>query len=321
VNPDVARAVHALRARGVLSDSQAVLPGRVARGELLSIRGELGWILYAGVSLVVAGAGLLVKENLAAIGPLGIAIGLGVAALVPLAWVIRVAPAFSWGEAPSPHLAFDYSLLLGLLLAGADLAFVEYQFTPLGASWPWHLLFVALAAFVFAVRYDSRVVLSLALSSFAAWRGVSVSFLEWSWWSQEGVRVNMIVCGLLFVGLGVLFVRTRRKAHFEPVATGLGWTLLLGALFQGAIQTDDRAGLAYAVALLAIGGGLCVWAFGRGRFALFAIGVLGAYMGLCGVVLRGLDVGDVLFFGWIVVSSLGVLAVLVAGHRAMRRRP
>ena len=61
------------------------------------------------------------------------------------------------------------------------------------------------------------MVLSLALSSFAAWRGVSVSFLEWSWWSapEEILRANMIVCGLVFLGLGELFVRSRRKAHFE----------------------------------------------------------------------------------------------------------
>jgi hypothetical protein len=323
MSPDVAAAIDDLRQRGILTEARAALPRRVARGELLSVRGELGWLLYGGVSLVVAGAGLLVKQNLAAIGPLGIALGIGAAALVSLGWAARRAPAFSWGEAQSPSLARDYLLLLGLLLAGADLAFIEVQFTPLGAEWPWHFFIMSLVALAFAVRYDSRVALSLALSSFAAWRGVSVSFQELGWWweSREALRVNMIVCGLAFVGLGALFVRTRRKAHFEPVATHLGWLLVLGALFAGQWQSDRGGGLAYAAMLLTVGGGLTWWALRRGRFPLFAMGVVGAYAGLCGFVLRGLVPGITLVFAWFAFSSLGVLAALVLGHRAIRRKP
>src|SRR5262245_12047586 len=106
MNPDVAAAVEELERRGILTPAQSALPRRLARGDLLSVRGELGVLLYAGVSLVVAGVGLLVKENLAAIGPLGIALGIGVAAFLSLAWVARTAPRFSWQEAAAPYLAF-----------------------------------------------------------------------------------------------------------------------------------------------------------------------------------------------------------------------
>lgn len=325
MNPDVAIAVDDLRRRGLLTEAHAALPRRVARGELISVRGELGWLLYAGVSLVAVGAGLLVEQNLTAIGPFGIVLGIGAVAFLSLAWVARTAPPFSWGEVPSPSLVFDYLLLLGLLLTGADLAFIELKFTPLGPEWPWHFFIVSLVAFAFAVRYDSRIALSLALSSFAAWRGVSVAYLEPGWWwaSEEAVRVNMILCGLVFVGLGTLFVRTRRKGHFEPVATHMGWLLVLGALFAGECQSDRRAGLSYAAMLLAIGGGLVWWALRGGRFWLFAMGVVGGYAGLCGFVLRGLgrSIDSVFVFGWFAFSSLGVLTTLVIGHRAMRRKP
>ena len=56
-----------------------------------------------------------------------------------LAWVIRSAPPFSWGEVESPSVAFDYVLLLGLLLPASDLAYVEAQFTLLGPRWMHHL--------------------------------------------------------------------------------------------------------------------------------------------------------------------------------------
>src|SRR6185295_17929070 len=103
-----------------------------------------------------------------------IAAALGVAAAACLAWVHRTAPPFSWGETRSPHFASEYLLLLGVLLLGADLAYVETQFTPLGDAWPWHLLMLSAVGALLSVRYDSRIVFSLALSTFAAWRGVSV---------------------------------------------------------------------------------------------------------------------------------------------------
>ena len=116
----------------------------------------------------------------------------------------RESPAFSWDEVELPHLALDYVLLLGALLAGADLAYAEAKFTPLGDAWPWHLLVVALFYAGLAFRYDSRVLLSLALSTFAAWRGVSAARLEHALWmgGEDLVRVNAAGCGLLFLARG-----------------------------------------------------------------------------------------------------------------------
>ena len=45
----------------------------------------------------------------------------------------------------------------------------------LGPAWPLHLLVVAVFYGVLAYRFDSRILLSLALASFAAWRGLSLS--------------------------------------------------------------------------------------------------------------------------------------------------
>ena len=51
-SPDVAEAVSALRAAGVLTEEEAVRPGRAARGELLSVRAEIRAALYLGVLLL-----------------------------------------------------------------------------------------------------------------------------------------------------------------------------------------------------------------------------------------------------------------------------
>src|ERR1700740_2798393 len=116
MNPDVVAAIARLRADNVLSPPQATFFNRVARRHLVSVRLELRLLLYVGVLLLTSGVGVLVVEHQQEIGPLAIAGALGVAAAVCLAWVARHAVPFSWRAVESPNVAFDYILLLGLLL-------------------------------------------------------------------------------------------------------------------------------------------------------------------------------------------------------------
>jgi hypothetical protein len=317
VNPDVAKAIPELAASGVLPAEKAPLCLREARGELLSVHGELRALLYAGVLMITGGVGLLVKDNLDRIGPVAIAVGIGVAAAAALAWVIAKAPPFSWGPVPSPHLAFDYMLLLGVLLAGTDLAYVEWKFTPLGAHWPWHLLIMALLTGAAAFRFDSRVVFSLSLSTFAAWRGVSVAFFGATLWDEKtAVRSNAIGCGVLFAILGLVLARTDRKAHFEPVAVNLGWLLVLGGIGSGIVEGGEDA-LRWGVALLLVGTGLAAGAFRARRFPLFAYGVLAGYSGLSRVVFGLVDL-DLLGCFWFSTTSLLLVLGLLFAQRRMR---
>jgi Predicted membrane protein (DUF2157) len=316
MNPDVAEAIPRLVEAGVLPPDEAPRLLRVARGELLSVHWELRALLYVGVLLVTGGVGLLVKENLDRIGPVAIALGIGLAAAAALGWVVRVAPPFSWGEVPSPNLAFDYVLLLGVLLAGADLAYVEVKFTPLGPHWSWHLLIVAVFAALAAFRFDSRVVFSLALSTFAAWRGVSAARFGMDlWWrgAEDAVRWNAIACGALFAVLGFSLKRTSRKAHFEPVAVTLGWLLILGALASG---MDGPLWVGWTLGLLLAGLCLAAGAFRVRRFSLFAFGVVAAYAALSRLALHGM--GDTLGCFWFFSTPILVIVGLFFAQRRLK---
>jgi hypothetical protein len=319
MNPDVAAAVPDLAARRVLLPAQAERAGRAALGTLVSVRAELRLLLYAGVLSVMAGVGILVQQNLDRIGPVAIAAALWTAALGALFWAHRHAPAFSWGEAPSPHLGFDYILMLGVLLTGAALAYTEVQFTPLGRQWAHHLLLVAALAGVLGVRGDSKMVATLALTSFAAWRGVSASIFERTFWGapEAAVRTNALVTGLAFVTLGRLLVRTGKKAHFEPVPTYLGWLLVLAAI-AGGLDDGGGAEAATRAVLFATGAALAFFAFRAGRFPLFGIGLTAAYAGLSALVLS--DAGAFAAYLWYAVTGIAVLAGLLSAHRAMRER-
>ncbi|MFL6195171.1 MAG: hypothetical protein ACJ75H_13435 [Thermoanaerobaculia bacterium] len=316
MNPDVSEAIPRLVVSGALPPEKAPLLQRVARGQLLSVHWELRTLLYLGVLLITTGVGLLVKENLDRIGPVAIALGIGLAAAGALAWVFRVAPPFSWREVPSPNLAFDYVLLLGVLLAAADLAYIEVQFTPLGAAWTWHLLIVSLLTALAAFLFDSRVVFSLALSTFAAWRGVSASRfgMDLLGTGEDAVRWNAIACGVLFIGLGVALLRADRKAHFEPLAINLGSLLVLGAL---ASAMFEPAWLAWTAALLVAGAVLAAVAYRFRRFSLFAFGVLAAYAAISRMAVEGLGV-EIFGCFWFFVTPLLVIGGLILAQRRMK---
>lgn len=313
MNPDVANAIPRLVETGTLPPAKASLFLRVARRELVSIRLELRALLYAGVLLVTGGVGLLVKENLDRIGPAVIAFAIGLAAAAALGWVWRVAPPFSWREVPAPNLAFDYILLLGVLLAAADLAYIEVQFTPLGADWPWHLLIVSILAGAAAVRFDSRVVFSLALATFAAWRGVSAARFGLDvLGADDAVRWNALGCGVFFLLLGVGLKSNFCKAHFEPVAVHLGWLLVLGGFASG---LGEELWVICALALLATGAALAAGAFRYRRFPLFAYGVLGGYLALTRFIFAG---EETLGCFWTSTTSIVVIIGLVVAQRRMR---
>ena len=318
MQPEVAAAIPELVERGLLPPDQAPRLLRAARGELVSVREELRLVLYAAVLLITGGAGLLVRQNLDRLGPVAVAALLGLAAAACLLWAWRTSPPFAWGDVASPNLAFDYVLLLGVLLAAADLAYVEWKFTPLGEEWPWHLLIVSLGGALSAFRFDSRVVFSLALSSFAAWRGVSVSFLEASFWrgSDAALRGNALACGICFVVLGAVLAATGRKAHFEGVAVHLGWLLLLGALGSWLLDGDEAA-LPFGLLAIAVGSALAWRSYARERFPRFAMGVVAAYAGLSRLIAIVVP-GETLLFAWLTFSSVALVVLLFLAHRRIR---
>ena len=322
-DPDVAAAIPELVRSGHLMPELGARLLRPATGALLSVRRELRAALYLGVLAVTGGVSLLVKENLDRIGPAGVAALIALVAAVALGWVVRRAPAFSWREAPSPHLAFDYVLLLGMLLVAADLAYVEVQFTALGAAWPWHLLIVAALYAAAAVRFDSRAVFGLALAAFAAWRGVSLgvgaaadALFERN---PNSLRWNALFCGVLFIVLAAGLRRFERKAHFAPVAEWLGWLLGLGALLSGGLRGASEGALRWTAATLAAGIGLAVGTFRSRRFGLFALGVVAAYVALTRL-LAELAPDPVLGCFWLFGSSLALLGGLIVAQRRMRER-
>ncbi|MGE5345439.1 MAG: hypothetical protein ACM3JH_05735 [Acidithiobacillales bacterium] len=323
MEPEVIEGIGALRERGLLADQTASYLLRVARGDLVSVRLELRTLLYLGVLLLTTGVGLFIREHHERIGPAAIASVLGLAAAACFFWVVRRAAPFTWDRAAGGNVAFDYVLTLGLLLVAADLAYLEVQFGLLGPEWPYHLLAVSILCLVAAFRWDSAMVLGLALTSFAAWRGVSVNILH-GVVRPEGLgetRGNALACGALFVLLGVVLARAGKKLHFEDVWLNFGLLLLFGGLLSGVFGEPFLWGA--WLAALAVVAGVEVWlAFRAGKTLYFAEGVLAAYLGLLRFLFELFESArsGAAFFLVVAGSAAGVLGLIAIAHRRMRER-
>ena len=157
------------------------------------------------------------------------------------------------------------------------------------------------------------MVFSLALATFAAWRGVSVARFGADVLDASGaVRWNALACGVFFVLLGLVFQRAGFKAHFEPVAVHLGWLLVLGGLASG---LGEENWLVWAGALVLVGAGLAVGAFRFRRFPLFAYGVIGGYLGLTRFIFEG---DETLGCFWMSFSAIVIVLGLVFAQRRMK---
>jgi hypothetical protein len=131
------------------------------------------------------------------------------------------------------------------------------------------------------------------------------------------MRLNTLSCGLLFVGIGLVLLRARKKEHFEPVAAYLGWLLVLISLISGALSDSDSF-WAYTIISVLVGSVIALLSFLHRRFPLFAMGVSSAYVGLSRAAVSAVDSEGVVFL-WFLATSVLFITGLIWTHRTMVR--
>ncbi|HET8799422.1 MAG TPA: DUF2157 domain-containing protein [Thermoanaerobaculia bacterium] len=289
------------RLRPLLGDARTDALLARERREIFSIYPELRVLAWGGVMLLVAAAGLVLKNNLERIGPLGLAILMAVAAAACYAWVAR--------RRDRPSLVDDYVLLLGALLLSADVAFIETQFHILGDAWRQHLLLVAVLHGITAYVYRSRIVLSLAITSLAAWIGADQRAER----PRDFALAAYITVAVLLVwrALDRRFAKTEFSRTIEHFAANLA---LLGSM--ALIDRDVTLG---CLVTIAVAGAVIAWGI-RSNSEWFVL-----YAFLYGVVAVNILLIDwvdseVFAFFLVLVSTIGAIVALFRIHAVFRER-
>lgn len=253
--------LEALRARGALDEATAARLIAREQREPFSIYPELRFLTWLAVMLIVSGVGIVVARHIDEIGPLTVAIAIGVASAGCYAW--------AWSHRREPGLLDEYLLLLASLLLSADAGYVEHQFHLLGDHWSRYLLLLAIAHGVVAYLFESRTVLSLSIGALTGYLGIQRDFESFA---RSGVdtALRALLCAALVLIWREVDRRSRPATTFGDVFAHFGANL---AFWGALILTFDPDTQFYgAVLVLAIGAAAAVYAFRTGRelFLLYA---------------------------------------------------
>ena len=259
--------LHELHSEGVLNELQAEHAAALERRTVLSLFEELRAALYAAVALIITGVGIVVKNHLDRIGPLTLIVVLFLSAAACYVPAIRGRVR---GSARS--VVADYVLLLGALLVSVDLGYAESQFHWFGANWSRHLLILAVLHGFTAYTLDSRLVLSVALTSLAGWFGIErkPSIASWHLDTPE-LGLRAILCAaimLVWRAIDQRMAAARFREVFEHFVANLA--------FWGVLSwcSDVHLRLVGALALLVLSWVAISTALRSGRelFAVYGVG-------------------------------------------------
>lgn len=302
---------------GALPDAARLQALRLEGREVFSIRRELLVALYVAVATLIAGVGLLVKENLDHIGPAALLTGIFVASALCYVVALR---AQRGGRERS--LGLDYVLLLGALLFSAAVGYAEVQFHLFGKGWSRHLLLLAAWHLATAYLFRSRLVLAVALTAFAGWVGVEARLgtMNSPVHPLLGAGPRSLLCALVF-WMGSRFHADEGAHAGEGAGVGSGFRDVYrqfaanfgfwGALALGADSSTRWIG---AVTLLVLA--VIVARVGlrekRESFLLYAVGY--STVGL--VWLESLLLGSFLLSSWIGLATVVGAVVLLLNLRS-----
>jgi Predicted membrane protein (DUF2157) len=241
--------IEALHVAGVIDRESTDQYLAIESGKVFSVFYELRIVLYLSVLMLTTGIGLLIKEHYDRIGPVAIVL---LVALIAAGCYLTAIHKHLQNQPRS--IVGDYVLLLGTLLISSDAAFIETQFQWLGDRWSLYLLLLAGLHAVTAYALDSRLVLSVALTSLAGWFGASyhIDQLFFGYHNEWQYGLRALICAAAVFGWRLLNARAFNRSQFNEVLehyainlgfwAGLIWcwdkhSLLLGALIVAALAT------------------------------------------------------------------------------------
>ena len=282
--------------------------------QIYSVHRELRIFLYIGILMIIAGAGLTIKQYFTNLGDIAIVSALSVCFTAAFIYCFIKGAAYDRQEVPSPNIAFDYILFFGCAFFSMDIAYIETQFHLLGDLWDNYLL-VSSALFLYlAYRFDNRLVLSMALSTIAAWFGFTLSgnrFLFEHYYREYAIAYSLIV--LL---LGGLLYRLDIKKHFFDIYLNFAVHFLCIALISGII--DYKIFSLYFPGLLLACAALVVYSMRARKFIYMLYTVIYGYIGISIVIVDQIHRETFFVFTYFILTSLMVIGLIFKFSRKFR---
>lgn len=248
--------------KGFITQEQFNKIDVISSGKVVSVFYELRSLLYLGVMLFTAGAGILIYLNIGELGHLISILALSLLTVACFWYVISRAADYSHERVKPPTPYYDYIVLLGSLLLIAVQGYLEFQYGFLTDNLGYSTLLTAAFFFFIAYRLDHVGILSLAITAFASFWSISISPQKWysgDFFSGSHLYKTAIIFSVGLAIIAVLLDRKSIKKHFT--FTYLNFCTLI--FFVGAV-TGLFDGVWGIYVLLIYGG--CAFAYYAARW-------------------------------------------------------
>lgn len=303
---------------GAITPEQHASLAYLTRRDWFSLYVEIHALLYLGVIAMVAGFVWTFRDSLASLGHAAILSMFAALIGASVYYCFRRALPYSHHEVAQPTIVLDYVLYFGCLMFSGMLVYLEVQMGVF-RGWETHLLLASIVFGGLAYRFDNRFVLSLALSTLAAYLGLTLNIFDldtFDAFDTHLLRFYAMGYGVFAGAIGYALYRQGIKRHFLDVYLHVGANAFLLATLTGV--PDDTTGLLYLALLLPLGAALIYLGVRFGRFAFVAYGTLYGYAGISAKVLSELGSPTAALFYFVVTGSSVVIGLVVFARRFAR---
>ncbi len=309
---------------GIISDEDKEKIENYEQDKLFSLFWEVKTVLYLGVLLFSAGAGLIIYLNIDSIGHISIISLIGLACMACFYYTFRKSEPFSFNEIISVSPWNDYILLLGCLLFLSLETYLQIQYTIFGTQYGTATIIPTLLFFLLAYRFDHKGVLSMAVTGLAGWAGIAVTprevFDGLDNFSDHSYIWTALSLGCFLIALVFGLQRINLKNHFAFTYLNFAIHILFIAALAGLFSEVNH--FLFILILFSIG---VVYYFQARKlesyyFLLFIMIYL--YIGITYIIFyfmfkSGADLELVYFGFFYFIGSCALAVLLIKNHKSL----
>ncbi|WP_064196823.1 MULTISPECIES: DUF2157 domain-containing protein [Emticicia] len=288
-----------------------------------SIYWELRLLLYLGVMFLSSGLGILIYENINTIGH-NILIGfIAILSAGCYFYAFKHRKSFTWQENQETNNLDDFALIGGCLTFLTLEGYLQYQYTLFGTSYGIAAFLPAILFLLCAYIFDHRGVLSMGITAFASWVGISITplrLLKNNDFNSENIIITALFLGFFLIMIGWGSIMKSLKKHFSYTYFLFGGNLAFIAALAGLFTFDYKFIYGLIVALLSF---LSIkYARTIHSYLFLLMGVIYGYIAFTYTTFELLpnEIGPYLYMSYFMLSGMGVVFFLIKIKRIVRQK-
>jgi hypothetical protein len=210
----------------------------------MSIFWHVRVIMYLGITLLASGLGTLIYKNIDSIGHVTIVSFIGLLSAACFFYCWKKGAPFSLQKTTAPNAWHDYILLLGVLTFLSLEGYLQFEFDLFGSRYGLATIIPTVVLLFVAYRFDHLGILSMAITLFATWIGISLTprgLLEMNDFSDERIVQAGLMLGVILSGTGYLLGKKDIKKHFDFTYYNFAFHLAAFAVFGATFNFDYGA--------------------------------------------------------------------------------